>query len=297
MYKIGVVILNYKNYKMTEDCVEDLLRLQVPVQIVIVDNNSQNNSFAYLSSKFGNNMQIDVIANDRNCGYAAGNNFGISYLIRNHSNVLYVCIMNPDVRIGYKDVFQSLADQLNRDEKIAAITGLMIANSVLNLNSCYWDAPKGLDAAIGHFILAKMRHQKLVCNYDGVAYVDVIPGSFFMMKRSFFEKIGGLDEGTFLYNEENILALKVKELGMVNALSIGDYYYHNHIHGSRKSLKYKLLSRKNGNQSRRYLCKLYFGKKEQITLEVVIALNCVTIIIQHICGSIIRFFRRRDKHQ
>ena len=282
---------------MTEDCVECLLKLQAPVRIVIVDNDSQNNSFAYLSSRFKNNLQIDVIANSRNDGYAAGNNFGFRYLIRNYSDISYICIMNPDVRIGYKEVFQRLSTQLDRDESIAAITGLMITNSVLNLNGCYWNAPKGIDAAIGHYILVKMKHQKLICNYNGVAYVDAVPGSFFMMKRSFYENIGGLDEGTFLYNEENILALKVKELGMVNALSIGDYYYHNHTHGSRKTLKYKLSSRKNGNQSRRYLCNKYFGKKEQLVLELVIALNYATIVVQHICGSIVRLFMKRDKHR
>lgn len=293
MFKTGVVILNYKNFKMTEDCVECLLELGAPVQIVVVDNDSQNESVAYLSSRFENNAQIDIIANSRNAGYAAGNNVGLRYLIRNYSDVSYVCIMNPDVRIGYREVFQNLSAQLDADERIAAITGLMIANSVLNINGCYWDAPKGMDAAMGHYVLAKTKHQKLICNDNGVAYVDVVPGSFFMMKKSFYERIGGLDEGTFLYNEENILALKVKELGMVNALSIGDYYYHDHIRGPRKSLKYKLQSRKNGNQSRRYLCHKYFGKRESLLLELVIAFNDATIILQHLGGSVLRLFVKR----
>ena len=82
MFKTGVVILNYKNFKMTEDCVECLLELGAARSNCGVDNDSQNESVAYLSSRFENNAQIDIIANSRNAGYAAGNNVGLRYLIR-----------------------------------------------------------------------------------------------------------------------------------------------------------------------------------------------------------------------
>lgn len=286
MYQIGAVVLNYENYKMTEKCIDKIISLKSQVYLVIVDNASSNESFEYLKEKYKNNKYIDVLRNDVNCGYSAGNNTGIRFLFNKYLSIKYACIINPDVEIIYPEIFTNLSEKLERNNKLAVITGLMITNNIFNFKKCTWKLPKKHEIAWGHCTLWKNKAFDVQVDKNGVAKVEVVPGSFFMIKRSIYEKIEGLDEGVFLYNEENLLGCKLKEIGMQEALSINDYYFHNHSKGTRESLKKKITSRKYGNQSRRYLCKKYYSKLNLFLLDIVILINYFIISLSHLVGNI-----------
>lgn len=291
MYNIGVIVLNYNKYEMTQSCVDNLLKINSPCRIVIVDNASPNESFSVLSEIYSNVENVDVIKNGSNAGYAAGNNVGIRFIQENYSSVEYICIMNPDVRITYGEIFIHLADILSREKDVAAVTGMMITRGIYDASSCYWNIPRGRQVAWGHSVLAKRKMSPLHCDEFGVARVEVIPGSFFMIKKSVLQQIGGFDEGTFLYNEENILATEIKRMGMCNTVSVNNYYFHDHVKKPRMKWIDKLKNRKVGNQSRRYLCNKYYSKVDRMWLEVVIVLNYIIISILHFGGNIVRCLR------
>ena len=286
MAKYGIVILNYQKYQMTEQCVLGLLGFELDTKILIVDNASSNDSYDYLKDRFDKIESVEVIRNDVNAGYARGNNVGFRYLFDKYEDMKYCCVMNPDVEIRYGEIFDNLMEKLSIDESYAAATGLMITNGTLNINSCFWSIPKGAEIALGHSVLHKNVNKPLKCNEFGVAEVEVLPGSFFMIKREVYEKLGGFDEGTFLYNEENILATQLTEMGYKNILSIEDSYNHNHPKGERLSLHTKLVSRKIGNASRSYLCKKYYSMKYLLLLKIIIASNAVVITVKHLAGNV-----------
>ena len=53
MKKIGVVVLNYKNYEDTIACVNSILKQQlIGCEVVIVDNGSNNESVHILNKKY-----------------------------------------------------------------------------------------------------------------------------------------------------------------------------------------------------------------------------------------------------
>ena len=286
MIRYGIVILNYQKYEMTKKCVSSLLAHGLNARILIVDNASTNDSFKYLQSAFKNVECVEIIENSNNAGYAKGNNLGFRYLFDKYDDLEFCCVMNPDVEIRYREIFDNLMSKLELDKRYAMATGMMVTNGVLNFNSCFWSIPKGMEIATGHFVLHKNRNKPLKCDENGVAEVEVIPGSFFMIKRTVYEQLGGFDEGTFLYNEENILASQLKRMGYVSILSANDMYDHNHPKGDRKSLSQKLRSRKIGNASRRYLCKKYYPRAYLLLLDLVIAINALVISIMHMGGNI-----------
>ncbi len=286
MIRYGIVVLNYQKYEMTEKCISSLLAYGLNARILIVDNASTNDSFKYMQNAFKNVECVEIIRNSYNAGYAKGNNFGFRYLFDKYKDLEFCCVMNPDVEIRHKEIFDKLMSRLELDKRYAMATGLMVTNGVLNYNSCFWSIPKGMEIATGHYFLHKNRNKPLKCDGNGVAEVEVIPGSFFMIKRTVYEQLGGFDEGTFLYNEENILAIQLKKMGYVSILSVNDMYDHNHPKGDRKSLVQKLRSRKIGNASRRYLCKKYYSKAYLPLLDLVIAFNALVISIMHLGGNI-----------
>lgn len=293
MNEIGVVILNYMKYELTKRCVDALLALQTTIPIVVVDNNSPNESYKKLSQYFEALICVDVVENKINSGYAAGNNVGIRYLFEHYDNIRYVCIMNPDVQVTYQGLFENLKNKLEANDDIAIMAGVMRGVDNRPVATTYWNVPKKREIALGHSILWKKDYPIIINSSDGFKRVEVVPGAFFMIRRTVYEQLGGLDEGTFLYNEENILGYQIRELGMTEALSLDDYYIHNHPKGPREPLKKKLSSRKIGNQSRRYLCHKYYGKLDAVLLEGVIVANYMIITCLHIGGSFYRIIRRR----
>ena len=89
MSKVGMVILNYNDYETTKNYLNEIKNYKNLNKIVVVDNNSTDNSYEKL--KEFNNSKIDIIKTDSNKGYAYGNNFGIRH-INSDSDLDYIII-------------------------------------------------------------------------------------------------------------------------------------------------------------------------------------------------------------
>lgn len=97
---VGYVVLHYLNYDITVSCIEKLLKQESlkDIEIVIVDNGSNNNSGDKLKKKYNAIEKVHIISTQKNLGFAKGNNIGYEYA----RNVLYVdivVIMNNDIII------------------------------------------------------------------------------------------------------------------------------------------------------------------------------------------------------
>ena len=292
MNDIGVVVINYNKYELTQNCVDKLIGINAPVQVLIVDNDSLNDSYNVLRNKYENVENIDVIRNSENAGYAKGNNFGIRYLLQKNDSLKYFCIMNPDVEITYPKIFDNLKGILDGHPQIAMITGKMITNGDLDINKSYWDFPKKREAALGHSLIYKRKKGSIHYLENDIGEVEAVTGSFFMVKRSVFEKLNGFDEGTFLYNEENIMGIRINKLGLTCGLSINDFFNHNHPRNPRQKLSQKIKSRKYGNQSRRYMCKTYYTKVDSVLLELIILFNYCYIVVTHPIGKLFKLIKK-----
>ena len=72
MKKIGFVIVNYNDYKTTKRLLDEIKRFKTLEKIVVVDNNSTDNSYQDLKKEEQKNVVI--IKNEQNNGYASGMN-------------------------------------------------------------------------------------------------------------------------------------------------------------------------------------------------------------------------------
>jgi GT2 family glycosyltransferase len=90
-----IVVLNWNSREMTRDCIQSLLAMEGDsFQILLIDNGSQDGSVEYLQEAFPN---IQVIANGRNLGFAAGCNIGMDRALREGYD--YVLLVNNDTII------------------------------------------------------------------------------------------------------------------------------------------------------------------------------------------------------
>lgn len=255
MNDIAIIILNYNDYQTTIKCVDNLKEIKVQADLIVVDNNSENESFTILRKQFMEYENVSVIKSEKNGGYSYGNNYGIKYAIMKNSSVKYIAIMNPDVILYSADIVENLKRILSENIQIAAATGVMEQNGVRDYQFSGWKLPTIWrillsDLLFARKVLAKVESKDRFNILDEKCYVDVLHGSFFLIKRDVFEKIGFFDDKVFMYYEENILGFKIKNMHMKMVVDLECHYLHNHKYHEMnlRQLKESALRRRKSQQ-------------------------------------------------
>lgn len=234
----GIVILNYNDSDTTSSMLKEIKGYKSLDHIIVVDNNSSDNSVEVLK-KF-ESKKIEVIANKENKGYAYGNNVGIRYL-REKYKCDYVFISNPDITVSEYTI-KVLIDKLKRVDVVAPVidqNGEIIRG---------WKLPslaKEINTITSNRLFKNASTYSENYYEDELNWVEVVSGCFFGIRDSALQKINDFDEGTFLYYEENILAYKLKKLGIRTCIDNSVSVKHNLSVSVDKSIKkykkYKIL--------------------------------------------------------
>lgn len=267
--KFAIVILNYNSINETINCYNSIKKLNKFINVIIVDNNSSDNSEELLK-KIETKENTKIIFNRKNEGYAAGNNIGLKYIYSTLKEVEVAFIMNPDIIIDKLNVFFELYNTLTADRQLGAITSLTIYNGKLNFpNDCCWKMLENNSVYINGSLLGKIKKQdlkyyELDINNDNIAYVDVIQGCFFGIKMDVAKKIDFLDESTFLYCEEQLMARRLKKHKFKVGVLISTYIHHNHYEKDKELInkKNKIKHLKYLKESRKVIINKYLEKSK-----------------------------------
>ncbi len=111
----GYVILRYQSIEITKKCVDKLLMFSKNNPIIIVDNCSPNGSGKQLEKMYSKCINITVIINEENQGFAKGNNLGYQYIKRKYS-LNYVVVMNNDIMIEDNDFAVIIEQFMEKNE-------------------------------------------------------------------------------------------------------------------------------------------------------------------------------------
>src|SRR5690606_13757979 len=90
-------------YEHTIECAKQLLSMDgdYEVNIVIVDNASQNDSLSILQQECSNYQQITVIGLEKNIGFARGNNYGYEYISKQF-DFDFLIVSKDDIKFNDK---------------------------------------------------------------------------------------------------------------------------------------------------------------------------------------------------
>ncbi|SFV03129.1 glycosyltransferase family 2 protein [Butyrivibrio sp. INlla21] len=257
--KLGLVVLNYNDSETTVSFLNQIQKYGIIEKIVVVDNHSSDDSFTRLKEL--DNDKIDVIQTNENRGYAAGNNYGVKYLTKEYAPKCII-ISNPDVFFE-ESVIETMLGYLEKLPGAAAVTCKMNCLSGIKLPIA-WKLPKYKDCLVqDSYIFKKVFGDPLEYKEDRlkseISLVDVLPGSMFMTKTEAFDKVGGFDEHTFLYYEENILAYKFQKAGYKSYLINNCSYDHKHSVSIDKNIASVKKRFEVAYKSREWYCKEYLG--------------------------------------
>ena len=279
MMKLGMVILNYNDYKTTAKLLENIKDYKCLNLIVVVDNHSTDSSLKYL--KKYENEKIKILKTDRNGGYSYGLNYGAKYVNKKlkKCNIIF---SNSDIIIHKEADLVKLSEDINK-HSIAVIGPTIVEDKKLNRG---WMMPTIKDEIKFNLPLVSRKFlQKIKYNEEhyeeDLSIVGVVSGCFFCCSGEVLEEIGYLDENTFLYYEEQILAKKLEKLGKQIAVDNNIVVIHNHSVTIDKNInkinKYKILK-----SSQHYFVENYLNatKKELKWLDITAKLSLMILYIR-----------------
>ena len=257
MNKVVAVVLNYNTAKDSKKCLEYLLKQDyADFEIVVVDNNSPMNDYQKLESDIDTlqSNRIELIRNEINSGFSAGNNIGLRRA--KEKDAEWSLVINPDVELRDKSYITKMISAISETHKVAVAASNVILPNGQRQNPMiepkYWEELLWPIESVTRII----RKNNSYLGADQTGYCEKVSGCCFFIRMSFAEKMGYLDESVFLYCEEPILASRVKKYGYKELYVREITAYHMH-HDSEKGNQVNRLRR--FRSSRRYYWKEYSG--------------------------------------
>ncbi|WP_264558134.1 glycosyltransferase family 2 protein [Flavobacterium sp. N2270] len=215
--QLSVIILNYNVRFFLEQCVFSVQKAleNIEGEIIVVDNNSSDDSCAMMKEKFSN---IKLIENKENLGFPKGNNIGVA-----EAKGEYICILNPDTVVA-EDTFIKILSTKNWQLNTGIVGCKLIDGTGNFLPESKRGVPTPWVAFTKIFGLYKLFRnsswfnqyyaQHLSENQSGE--VDILVGAFMVMKRNLYLEVGGFDENCFMYSDDIDLSFMIKKLGKQN---------------------------------------------------------------------------------
>lgn len=245
--KLGIVILNYNDYKTTLKLINHIKYYDEIDNIVVVDNKSTNNSLEMLKESNDNTWYL--ITSSENKGYASGNNIGIKYLIDNF-DVDIIGIVNPDIVFSNDFIYEIKKSFEKYYKKYTIITGLQLKPDGNISKRAFWKELNFKRLLVSNsYILSKIDNifnnyiEKKIKEDKEIIDVSVVEGCCFFINASDMKKIGFFDENTFLFCEEDILAKKIKKIDKKIGVNKKITFIHNHSTTIKKALSEVKINR------------------------------------------------------
>jgi len=209
--KLSIIILNYNVKHFLELCLRSVEAAisNIEAEIIVVDNNSPDDSCNMVKQYFPN---VKLIENKTNDGFSKGNNIGVK-----QAKGEYICILNPDTVVA-EDVFEILLKFANTKADLGILgcklidgKGQFLPESKRNVPTPIVSIKKVLGYTKPYYA------SQLDENENGK--VAILVGAFMLIKKSVYKEVGGFDEDYFMYGEDLDLSYKILKAGYQN-------YYH-----------------------------------------------------------------------
>jgi len=202
---LSIIIVNYNGEKYLENCIQSILKkcIDIDYEIIVVDNNSTDNSKEILRTNFPN---IKLIKNKINQGFAKGNNIGV-----NHSTGEYILLLNNDTLL--LDNLKPAIELLRNNQDIGII-GIKMLDGQNKFTASFGKFPKPPNFLKLKTLQIDLSEINQEISNSQTEYIDVdwISGAFLLTTKEIWNQVNGLDESYFMYVEDVDFNKKVQAL-------------------------------------------------------------------------------------
>ncbi len=211
---LSVIIVNYNVKEFLQNLLDSLQKAvsKISHEIIVVDNASDDGSVEFIREKF---PQITLFTNKTNLGFSKANNVALKV-----AKGKFILLINPDTLVS-EDTITKMIEFFNTHPD-AGLAGCKILNPDGSLQlACRRSFPGPWTSFCKVTGLSTMfPKSKLLARYNltyldenSTYEVDAISGSFMMLKREVYEKVGGFDEQFFMYGEDLDICYRIQKDG------------------------------------------------------------------------------------
>jgi N-acetylglucosaminyl-diphospho-decaprenol L-rhamnosyltransferase len=209
MLEVDVVVVSYNSADHLRECVEPLARVD-GVNVVVVDSASSDDSLASVAG-----LPVATVPLADNRGFAHGCNAGARL-----GTAPYVLLLNPDATLPQASLERMVATA-ETDPRIGAVAPRIVEpDGTLDWSQRRFPRLRSTFAQaffLHRFFPLAPWTDELVRDaavYDRSASPEWASGACLLVRRTALERLGGLDEGFFLYCEDMDLCRRLRDEGL-----------------------------------------------------------------------------------
>lgn len=226
---VTVIIVNWNSGSLLASSVDSLVRHHGGLvdSIIVVDNDSQDDSISQLSKLNVTDVGLRIIENRTNTGFARACNQA-----QKLATGKYLLFLNPDTRI-FTGSLAGPIEFLERAENacVGAVGIQLIEDDGRVSRSCarfptLWRFVAEMTGAARIPGLKGTGVVMAEWSHDATRIVDHVIGAFLLIRKEIFEILGGFDEQFFLYLEDVDLSWRMKELGYTSVYLASAQAFH-----------------------------------------------------------------------
>ncbi|MCW8803671.1 MAG: glycosyltransferase, partial [Ignavibacteriaceae bacterium] len=219
---LSIIIVNYNVNEFLQNLLNsiDKASSNISKEIIVIDNASDDGSVEVIKEKF---PSVKLIENKINVGFGRANNQGLEI-----AKGKFILFINPDCIVS-EDTFDKMVSFFESHSE-CGLAGCKILNSDGTLQlACRrsfpgpWTSFTKVTGLSNLFSKNRIfaRYNLTFLDENKTYEVDAVSGSFMMVRKEVYEKVGGFDERFFMYGEDLDLCYRVQKAGYKV------YYVHN----------------------------------------------------------------------
>lgn len=212
---ISIIIVNYNAGEFLKKCITSIMEnvRNVSYEIVVVDNNSSDNSPEMIKKEF---PQIKLIANKKNAGFSRANNQGIKASQKSR----YILFLNPDTIMQNQTVERMINFMYIHKNAGAATCKVVMPNGKID-DASHRGFPTPWNSFCHFAGLSRIFPKSRIFagynlgweNLEKTHEIDALAGAFMLVRRIAGEQVRWWDEDYFFYGEDIDFCFMLKEKG------------------------------------------------------------------------------------
>ncbi len=211
---LSIIIVNYNVKEFLQNLLHSIEKASsnISKEIIVIDNASDDDSVEVIKEKFPSVILID---NKINVGFGRANNQGLAA-----AKGKFILFINPDCIVSEDTIDKMITFFESHAE--CGLAGCKILNSDGTLQlACRrsfpgpWTSFTKVTGLSNLFTGSKIfaRYNLTYLDENKTYEVDAVSGSFMMMRKDVYDKVGGFDEQFFMYGEDLDLCYRVQKSG------------------------------------------------------------------------------------
>ncbi len=199
--KIFVIIPNLNGRGVIDNAIVSLQAQTQPCEIVVVENNSTDDSLTYLQQNF---PDVTISPQKKNLGFAGGVNVGIRYAMEQGAE--HVALLNNDATVD-REWLKTLVEAAEVEPDTGIVTGKILNKAGSQIDSTgehysNWGLP-----------YPRGRGEAVSGAYDKDTFVFGASGGASLYRVKMLNQVGLFDEDFFAYYEDVDLSFRAQLAG------------------------------------------------------------------------------------